>query len=501
MIGAWWTLALAAAAPSAEKAPEPPHAELQKLDDGTRIDLKLDGPVLGLAVARREGDRRWVLVLVGRPEPQRGPTPCGVESAADAKPRGDARLFGWNPDHPETLSALGRDLPEGAIDTADLDGNGVDEIVLFGETGIAELLVDAEAGTTTVRELLAGRYSQVWDEEGRDPALRAVSIGALATYRRGEGEAIRPVSDLELPIVVSRRGEGVHVRTTSFLPVDGIADGRVRFVAGLERIPDLRRVRTLLLDPEGPAESRVIEAWARFPSRERALENEVALLDGSPVLIVLTTPADKLSLFGEKLLRVFPLAADRTRSGHPPLLADETGINLWQGGTPEVLDLDGDGRDDLVLAYWKGLKDSIAALEVRKRLPDGSFAHAKTFDFDVKDGDRGWTFYGRDLDGDGRPDLALRAEGAFLVYPGSPGSQAIEHPVAKVPSRRIPLASDAMLSITAQSMSFGPQGLSVEYDVDARLPRFLDLDGDGRVEAILAGGSGAAGRVVIVRFR
>ena len=490
----------AAAAVTADKPTATPRAEVVKLEDGTRTDLTVDGPVLDWGVVRR-GDRRIVMAYVGPPPPAKAPTACGVESAAPSPAKHEARLFAWDMQRAATLSLVGSALPQGLFRVVDVDGDGADEIVVFGEDGIDELVVDLDAATTAVRRLIAGRFAPVESDGSPDRDLRAVSIGAVTTYRRAEEGALRPASEVELPIVVYRRSDGVHVRTASFRPLGRSADGRLRFVTGMERLPDLRRVRTLVLDPDGPADTRTIEAWGRFPSRERALEHEVVLLDGAPVLIVLTTPGDKLSLFGEKLLHIFPLQADRTRNGVAPLFTSETGINLWQGAASHILDLDGDGRDDLVFVYWKGLKDTIAALEVRRRADDGSFEKPKTFDFDVEKGDRGSTFYGRDLDGDGRPDLALHAGGAFQVFPGSPPDRAIDRPVAKVPSRRIPLPDD--LSTTfSESMSFGPQGLSVDRVVtDFRFPRFIDLDGDGRVEGIFAGGTAQAGRLAIIRFR
>src|SRR4029453_8834912 len=104
------------------------------------------------------------------------------------------------------------------------------------------------------------------------------------------------------------------------------------------------------------------------------------MLDGPPALVIATTSAEKLSLFGEKGLRVYPLSTDRTRAGGAPSLAATTGINLWQQAIISAEDLDGDGHDDLALAYWKGLKDSIAALEIYPGGPKG-VSKARTLTF------------------------------------------------------------------------------------------------------------------------
>lgn len=489
-----------AAAPVAGEAPPPAGAQRHTLDDGTRVDLHLDGPLLGWSVVRGAEGRRRLHVLVGRSKETVPDKTCAVAPAAPAAARRDARLFTWDPARPEVLSRVGESLPEGPLDAVDLDGDGLDELVVFGDDGIAELAVEPGIGTTVARTIVPGRFAPVFDEDAQDAGLRAVSLGALTTFGRDSEGEVRPTGEVELPILVDRRATGVRVATRGVRPAGRLADGRMRLAGGLER-HGVERVRLMLIDPDGPADARVVEAWGRFPSRERALEHAVVPLDGKLVLVVLTTDADKLSLFGEKGLRIFPLQADRTRAGMAPILAVETGINLWQGSVPTVLDLNADGREDLVLAYWKGLKDSIAALEVRRRQPDGSFAAAKTLDFDVPEGDRGMIAFGRDLDGDGRPDLALRAGGDLVVYPGEEPDRAVDRPVAKAASRRIPLPGEVPQA-RGQTMSFGSAGLSVEPEAgDPGWPVFIDLDGDGRVEAIFAGGSGSTGRVVVVRFR
>src|SRR6185436_18348671 len=152
--------------------------------------------------------------------------------------------------------------------------------------------------------------------------------------------------------------------------------------------------------------------------------------------------ADKLSLLGEKALRIYPLGGDRTRAGDAPLYAAVTGLNLWQQAYPVVYDLDGDGRDDLVLTYWKGLQNSIAAFEVYKGGDASGFAKPRTMSFDVDGGEKAFMEFGSDLDGDGRPDLLLFAKRELLVFPGSAPDRAIKNPVSSRASRRIPLAPD-----------------------------------------------------------
>jgi hypothetical protein len=182
------------------------------------------------------------------------------------------------------------------------------------------------------------------------------------------------VSDVELPIRVERRAESVRVRTLSVHPVARGTDGRVRFAGSRSR-----GFRTSAASgssssiPTGRKTRRRSRRGRASPDASARLEHTVALLDGVPVLVVLTTTADKLSLFGEKKLRIFPLAPDRTRSGSPrssrtrpdqPVAGDVAGDprprqGRSRGSRPRLLE---------------GLKDTIAALEVRRRNADGTFA-------------------------------------------------------------------------------------------------------------------------------
>jgi hypothetical protein len=257
----------------------------------------------------------------------------------------------------------------------------------------------------------------------------------------------------------------------------------------------------MLLDPEGQEEPRAVERLVMFPEAERAVDSAFLILDGAPALVVTTTSADKLSLLGAKALRVYPLNGDRTRAGNEPLFAATTDINLWQRTTPTVIDLDQDGHQDLVLGYWKGLKNTIAALEVYRGGGPGVFGKAHTMSFDVDGGDRGSMQFGADLDGDGRPDLVLLANKELLVYPGNTADRAAEKPVQTAPSRRVALPADLPRS-DRSVVSMSLEGVSIERSVGGLgTPHFLDMDGDGRPEALFAGNTESGSRAVVVFVR
>jgi hypothetical protein len=330
--------------------------------------------------------------------------------------------------------------------------------------------------------------------------LRVALLGAFRTYRRGREGATTVASELAIPEFVKPGAERVRVESPAVHPIGRSSAGRILFATEPEPL-GTRRLRTLLLDPDGPSGTRIVESWSLFPEPERVVDSALAMLHGSPVLIVTTTSAEKLSLLAEKALRVYPLGGDRTRAGDEPIFAATTGINLWQQAHPAVVDLDRDGRDDLALAYWKGLKNSIAAIEVYRGGVDHGFAKPRSMSFDVENGEKGFLEFGADADGDGRPDLILLANRELLVFPGTAPERAAERPVETRPSRRIPLMPD-LPNAQGLSFSMGTDGFELHRSAGGLgTPHLIDLDGDGRPEAVFAGDRENAGRVSVVFVR
>ncbi len=262
-----------------------------------------------------------------------------------------------------------------------------------------------------------------------------------------------------------------------------------------------RRLRTLLLDPVSGAATA--EWWSQFPAPELALESAYLTLDGRPVLMVSSRPADKLSFFGEKLLRLFPLGEkDRSRTGAAPLLAVESHANLWQQMLPVPIDLDGDGRQDLVTAYWKGLRSAKVALDAWMRRPDGSFATSPlSTEIDAGDGDKGTMMYGDDLDGDGLPDLAVTLGGRLLIYRGASARRPGRGVIDTKPAWSIPVSVAETKHDFDLGLSFGEEKSAPDIPPPAAEPflRGVDLDGDGRKEIVIPEGA-EPGTFVVVRL-
>ena len=517
----WFTLALlaalAAASPGLAKpkrtAPRPapapvaaPQVSVSRVPDGWRADLAFEGPLRGWALPRDHSGRRALYLLVGlRREPSSGETaPCDVGDPS-AEGRDLARLYRWQKERPDRVELLSSALPEGSLDAADLDDDGEDELVLT-RAGRIDVVTISPGGDVATRPYLQDVAigstccgpRATWDVGGaEDTALRVGALASFRTYRQGRDGAAAIASDLAIPTRAKAGTERVRVFSPVVRPIGRAASGRMLFATEPESL-GVHRLRTFLLDPDGPAEPRVVESWGLFPGAERLVDREFLILDGAPVLVVTTTSAEKLSLLANKGLRIYRFSGDRTRSGNDPMFVATTDINLWQQAFPAAVDLDGDGRSDLVLPYWKGLKNSIASLEVYRGAESGGFAKARSMSFDVDGGDKGFMAFGADVDGDGRPDLVLLANKELLVYPGTPPDRSAKNPVATDPSRRIPLPTD-LPKAERDSVSFGLEGLEISRsDSGLGTPHLLDVDGDGRPEVLFVGNGEGGGRAIVV---
>jgi hypothetical protein len=163
----------------------------------------------------------------------------------------------------------------------------------------------------------------------------------------------------------------------------------------------------------------------------------------------------------------------------------ESEANLWQMSTPSILDVNGDGREDLVLAYWKGIKDDRVVLDAYLRQPGGGFARsAGSTQFDVEDANRSVLGYGRDLDGDGLAELLVRAGGRMLIFPGVRPGRKGKGLVEKSPRWELP-GEQGSSQTARMRIAVGEEGtIFSEVFEPFGSWRLADLDGDGREEIL-----------------
>jgi len=460
---------------------------------------ELEERVLALAIVR-EGAGTGAIAILAAPSGKSGAKPA--DEASDpckpgAPPRDEAprKLLIFRPRGEGELGVARDDLPADGRDLAavDLDGDGRDELLLARGDRISILASMADGTWTPGREVLQGtagleRFAPgaLAGRSGLGPPVWFQAVGTLRGYGPEAGGDWKPLVEIPLPVKVEKQEAAFALSSPEIVRIAG---GGVPLLGTRpEEWKGADRIRIVGVSVE--ANPSWGEYWCRLPQPERVFDSKLLRLDGKPFLCVATIPAAKLSIFGEKLLRLCPLEPDRTRAGKAPLLAVESRINVWQEAEPFAADVDGDGREDLVVGYWKGLKDSTVVLDAYLRNPDGSFQPSpKTTSFDVENGDRDFVGYGHDIDGDGRTDLVVRAGGRISLHPGLAGSSG-KRCVDPRPRWTVSLATppgDRREKVGVEIRA-GSEGMDARTtgSVGGTI-RLLDVDGDGKTEILVQG--------------
>lgn len=391
----------------------------------------------------------------------------------------DAPLELWSvPTSGGEPSRLRTGLPPDAraIRAHDLDGDGIDEILMDSAAGRVRLGRDP-AGD---RALMGGGVLH----DLPDGRVAVAGIGRLTVLASDPEGAWDEVGGAAIPVRVSVRRWSALVGSPGVRVVGETANGTTLLAAQAEAVGTRRlRVRLFVVAADGSVEER--DCWARLPEPEDLLESWVVTLDGEPHLVATTKEGGKLGLFVEKRIRVFALRADRTRLGDPPAFVAESRMNLWQGAWLTTPDVDGDGREDLAFAYWKGLKDDRVVVDVHVRDEEGGFVRRpRSSAFDVVDADRSWARYGDDLDGDGRPDLLVRTGSELRLHRGLAGTGR-GRPVDRKPTAlRLPERIDEVDG--AVEVVVGGTN-EVRIRSNRQVPVVEDVDGDGDVEIVALG--------------
>ncbi len=390
--------------------------------------------------------------------------------------KGPKTLWIYDPER-RTLERLAAGLHEevNAVAGFDLNGNGaLTPIagmpgVLFTPAGgaVRKILESTAIDLRSVAGSLAGR-----------PWIPVAHTGLLELLA-AKGGALSRGASFPLPVKAERLRWGLRLASpaVTLLPGDPPL-----FAAGPEA-EGRRRLKTVLLPSDGSAP---FEAWSLLPADERLMfDRRYLRLDGAPALAA--TTFEKLGVFAKKRFRLFFLNRDRSRKGSSPALAVETDCPLWYPLDAVAADVDGDGRQDLVLAHPGGLRGKELLVSAYRGLGNGRF-DPNPRRWKLSDEATDWS-YGADLTGDGRPDLLVYAGDHLLLYPGDPkGSR----PLAGRPLWSFPVPGAPKKDQKGSGDEEGGEAPGPERE---RLLQVLELPGGGRIA--LAQGAQGDGRTVL----
>jgi hypothetical protein len=505
LVAAALAFAVRAAEPAAAPAPvTKASVARERHERAAVVRATVPGRIVAWAPARTSRGTRILILSDPAVEPAPAPVPNhGGPPPLPPCPQtaGAARvLHAFDLDAPSSIERIA-ELPAEAsdVDAADTDGDGEDELLVVTPGRVSVLADD-------------GHLTPLFDHEGaRGGGLHPAATrpgGVLPPWTFERWGAIALVGQradgtwgelAAAPLAVRGYAEphAIGAYTVGVGEIGRAADGTRILGAPPEEV-DLLRLHTHLvrLHPDGT--TSVEECWARLPAPERLTDWAHLLVDGEPWLVVLTAPADAMSLFGDRGLRVFRLAADRSRLGRAPLLATRTASTILQKAVPAMLDADGDGDRDLVLAYHRGLIDGEVAVEVFLRGEGSTFdGRPRRTAFDVKGADESFLTLEHDFDGDGVSDLLLRTEGGFRVHAGERregGRDIVERDAIELPALGA-VAPGREVYVTsvggAGARSLHPSNVAV-----------VDLDGEAPPEIVTveAGGGAAGGTLSLLRI-
>lgn len=475
------SLLLLGATPPPPSSPAPPPTvgvTVTPVAGARRADAVLPGHLVAVALPRGADGRRRLVALTTLDDP-----------AAATAPQGARSLYLIDPERPGAPRKLldGLSAEADSLAALDLDGNGTEEILL-GAPGRLLTLGSADQPTAP-RELLETPGLDLRRHAVTPGGIQLPEVGRLRAWRL-EGGRLVAGGERPLPVRAARERRSLRLSSPQVTSIEGSEGTAPAHAVGPEDNGKLR-LRTLLLTPDG----QQTESWSRLPGPETVDGFRYVAVDGRPALIVTTADAEKIGVFAKQRFRLFPLGADRSRAGQPPSLAFDTESNRWFPVDPVLLDLDKDGKQDLVVLQPEGMGGGDLVIDTFFGQGGGRFEHPRR----QKLGDlesRAW-IYGKDLTGDGTADLAAFGKEGLRVFAGTADPRR-----GLLDRRSRPAIALGTQERVEVSVAVGTGGVETASSRAASLaPRAEDLDGDGRAEILLFSRSaGGRGRVTVVRL-
>jgi hypothetical protein len=386
------------------RSSEVPGAEL--------FEVMLPGPLLQVEAFESPAGERSLMLLV---------------EAADDSPAPHF-IYQLHLDASRGLSDLPVVVPPDAdaLVSVDLAGDGNLELLVgehgrifrVGGEGKLEVVLEGDRVDLKGRARLGAD-----DSTPRTGELVLASVGrAERLALEAGGGGLRVVEQYRIPQRAKMQGSWLRLSSplVSALP-DPESPGAFLYLVGPEAVGD-RRLRTLILEPGGSLEGSTRELWSQLPSPESVEESLYALLNDEVVLLVTTVQSDRRGIFEKEKFRALRLTEDRSRSGGTAMFETTSRTRSWYSAGMTVADVDRDGFDDLVLVQPKGLGGGKLVVEAFMGLGSGEFDdRARRTNLEVET--ETWS-YGKDLDGDGLPDLVLIEDEALIVFTGVTDSKS-----------------------------------------------------------------------------
>ena len=262
--------------------------------------------------------------------------------------------------------------------------------------------------------------------------LMLVGPGAVRQVKlagRGARRSVLSATEFPIDFSIRRNGSGLTLESPPVRRIDEVS-GRV--AVGPQIYGDLR-IESLVFEPSagsaqwlqglsGSSESAaeagslangVLRSWSRLPAAEEILQSHYLSMGGTLVLAVVTKEADKVGILERKKLRLFRLAADRTRAGKLPFFEVLTSSRLWQRLDIQFLDVTQDGIDDLVLVQPDGLNGEPTLVDVYRATAPLTFSSKKARTI-LETGTAWWSLE-NDWNGDGDEDVVV-LDGQVLQF-------------------------------------------------------------------------------------
>ncbi|MBZ0114966.1 MAG: hypothetical protein K8J08_21070 [Thermoanaerobaculia bacterium] len=457
----------------------------------SRVDLKFSGQVADLVTLG--SSKLGVVVIdqrvpsVSEGEPVEGDTAKEADEETETSSTAEIWTVDLSVDPPVTRRLVeGLNLPVRLVARSGESGQVGPLLALLEEEVLDFGVIDSRGTFRPLRSYpIAGLGESLMPNVRGTKATRGLGAGRVGHLQWWPGSDLGMApEDHPLPLLATPRSWGLSLSSPS---VNIVADDGEALSYVVGPLPYGRRLRSVVRGSDG----ETFDAWSLMPGDEELYSSEYVVIDDS--LFLLTTSTTERGIFTKLKLSLYPVSQDRSRSGLPPSLRWDLDCYSWFTPTVIFRDTDGDGRDDLLVAYGEGLGGGDLVLQQSRGLGGGRFSvvmDRKKMNLPGED----WR-YGQDVDGDGVADLVVVSE-EVEVYSGRTDRRLLERR-STTAAAAIGPADDGILVI-----SVGTNGAHASTDpLSQRGGRLLveDLNGDGVGEILVISNQGTHGVLTVLR--